>query len=101
MSIKVQPSTAADILADAAETYRQRNAIYGDNFRRVAPIMALLLPAGAPPEMLHTQHFHLFELLIVKLTRFANSGLTHQDSIRDAAVYAAMIEASLLENENK
>ena len=44
--------------------------------------------------------WHLFELMIVKLTRFANTNLTHRDSIHDAAVYAAMIE-SLIPEEDK
>lgn len=95
MSITSHPPNAADVLQEAADTYRARNAVYGDNFKTVGPVMALLLPGGAPPELLHSDRFHLFELLVVKLTRFANSGLTHQDSIRDAAVYAAMIEAAL------
>jgi hypothetical protein len=44
--------------------------------------------------------WHLFELMVVKLTRFANSGLTHQDSIHDLAVYAAMVE-SIVNQETK
>jgi hypothetical protein len=38
--------------------------------------------------------------MVVKLTRFANSGLTHEDSIHDAAVYAAMVE-SLIRKEKQ
>jgi hypothetical protein len=34
----------------------------------------------------------------VKLTRFANSNLTHRDSIHDAMVYAAMVEHCVKEN---
>jgi regulator of sigma D len=61
--------------------------------------MALFLPQGAPPELLHAPHFHLFELLIVKLSRFAKSNLSHADSIHDAAIYAAMIQTAL-ENQD-
>ncbi len=92
-------SNAADVLQQMADTFRERNAVYGDNYKRVAPIMAVLFPEGAPPELLHHDAFHLFELLIVKISRFAISGMTHMDSIHDAAVYAAMIEAILQEQQ--
>jgi len=92
---------AADILADMAQTFRERNKVYGDNYKRVGDVMVALFPEGV---QLKTQEdfntWHLFELMIVKLTRFANSGLTHVDSIHDCAVYAAMVQ-SLIEKENK
>lgn len=92
---------AADILADMAETFRERNKVYGDNYKRVGDVMVALFPEGVE---LKTQEdfntWHLFELMIVKLTRFANSNLTHVDSIHDCAVYAAMVQ-SLIEKENK
>jgi hypothetical protein len=87
-----KPTNAADVLQQAADTYRARNKVYGDNYRMVGPIMQTMFPQGAPAELLGSDQFHLFELIIVKLTRFAISNLTHQDSIHDAAVYAAMIE---------
>lgn len=91
------PKSPADILADMANTYRERNAIYGDNYKMVGPIMEILFPDGVDHNTLGADQFHLFELVIVKLTRFAISGLTHQDSIHDSAVYCAMIEAIVLE----
>jgi hypothetical protein len=100
--------TAADILFDMAETYRERNKIYGDNFKMVGAVMEILHGPNsiAPASTLvgTTEQFniwHLYELLIVKLTRFANSGLTHKDSIRDLAVYAAMVETLLEQKENQ
>jgi hypothetical protein len=92
---EVRVKTAADILADMADTYRQRNAVYGDNYKRVAPIIKILWPNGVPPELVVTDQWHLFELMIVKITRFAISDLTHQDSIHDTSVYGAMIDAIL------
>lgn len=83
------------ILAQMAETFMERNKEYSDNWRMVAPIMRALWPAGVPSDLVVTDHWHLFELLIVKLTRFASSSLKHIDSIHDAAVYAAMIESVL------
>ena len=88
-----QQRTAADVLSEAAETFRARNAVYKDNANNVGKVMQALFPNGV---QLKTQEdhkmYHLFELIIVKLTRFANSGLTHKDSVHDMAVYAAMCE---------
>ena len=92
-------SSAPALLRQMATTYEERNKVYGDNFRRVGPIMRILFPDGVPPELIGSDHFHLFELKIVKLTRFAISGLTHVDSIHDDGVYSAMIESSLREKQ--
>ena len=88
---------AGFILDEMAETFRTRNAVYGDNYKMVGKLMAVLFPNGVPKEVLHSDQFHLFELKLVKLSRFAISNLTHQDSIHDDGVYSAMIEAILLE----
>lgn len=92
--------TSADrILELMAETYRGRNAVYGDNWRRVGPVMEAMFAGESLTLSEADDHelFHLFSLIIVKLTRFAVSGLDHQDSIHDAAVYCAMVEAILIE----
>ena len=93
---------AADILAEMADTYRERNKVYGDNYKRVGDVMMALFPNGvtiATKEQFNV--WHLFELMIVKLTRFANSGLAHEDSIHDLAVYAAMVESLIRKEEQK
>jgi hypothetical protein len=41
--------------------------------------------------------WHLMELTVVKLTRLANSKMTHKDSVHDAAVYLAMLESMMEE----
>lgn len=91
--------TAADVLAEMAETFRERNKVYGSNFRMVAPLVKILWPDGVPRHVIEDDSWHLFELILVKLSRFAISNLSHQDSIHDTAVYAAMIEANLLEKQ--
>ena len=95
----VKKRDAGDILAEMAATYKERNAVYGDNYKMVAKLMKVLFPNGVPPELVVQDHFHLFELKLVKLSRFAISNLTHQDSIRDDGVYSAMIEAIITEGQ--
>ena len=90
--------TTAEILTEMADTFRARNAIYSDNYKNVGAVLIAMFPNGV---QLKTQEdftrWHLFELLIVKLTRFANSGLTHKDSIHDGTVYGAMVESLIQE----
>jgi hypothetical protein len=91
---------ADKILDSMADTFRERNKVYGDNYKSVGAVMTALFPGGVSlitKEQFNT--WHLFELMIVKLTRFANTEMTHKDSIHDAAVYAAMVE-SLMEGES-
>lgn len=91
-----------DLLRAMAQTYEERNAVYGDNFKNVGAVMMALFPTGI---VLRTEEefnsWHLFELMVVKLTRFANSRLSHCDSIHDAAVYAAMVESLLPAEKGK
>lgn len=87
-------ASVPDLLEAMAQTYRERNAVYGDNFKNVGNVMTALFPNGLELKTADDfNRWHLFELVIVKLTRFANSGLTHIDSIHDAAVYTAMVES--------
>lgn len=85
--------TAADVLAEGAATFRERRKIYGDNYLKVGSLLATLYPAGlalrTPDDF---SRFELFMFMLVKLSRFSNSGLTHTDSVHDAAVYGAMLE---------
>lgn len=94
-----EPRDPADILAEGAATFRERNALYGSNYRMVAPMVRVLFPDGVPPELVTRHEWHLFELMLVKLSRFAISRLRHVDSVHDLMVYAAMIESIVKEEQ--
>lgn len=88
--------TTDEILLDMAKTFKERNAMYKDNYKMVGTVMVAMFPGGVCLETeADFNRWHLFELLVVKLTRFVNSGLVHEDSIHDIAIYAAMIETLL------
>lgn len=90
--------TVPDILRSMADTFEERNKVYGDNYKMVGPIMTILFPHGVQLRTADDfNKWHLLELTIVKLTRFAASGMTHVDSIHDAAIYCAMVEAQLVQ----
>lgn len=88
-------------MSSMAETFRERGKVYKDNYLRMGGVMTALFPEGI---VLKTEQefikWHLLDWTIGKLTRFATTGMTHIESIHDAAVYLAMLEAELL-NEAK
>lgn len=87
------------ILEQMAATFRERNEVYRDNYKRVPAVVSALFPRGVPGALVLQPQWHLFELILVKLARFANTDLTHEDSIHDVAVYAAMIQSILEEQQ--
>ncbi len=86
--------SAADILAEASETYREKNKIYGDNYKRVGEVMHGLFPVGVTLNSADDwNRMHILLLMAVKMTRYTvNWAAGHQDSIRDMTVYGGMLE---------
>jgi hypothetical protein len=84
------------ILSSMAESFAAKNKQYGNNGIKVGEVMKVLFPGGVTAVTQADQRmWHLFQLVIVKLTRFANSGLKHADSIHDLAIYAVMVESEV------
>lgn len=83
------------LLREGAETFEQRNKVYGDNYTRVGKALAALLPGGVTLKTPDDHNrFQIFNLIVVKLSRYCvNWKDGHQDSIHDAMVYCAMLEA--------
>lgn len=87
---------AMRLMRQAASTYEMRNSVYKDNFLVVGRVMEALFPDGAP--RLHDKEdfnrWHIFELLIVKLTRYvANWDNPDEDSLVDMIPYLAILGA--------
>ena len=84
------------IIETMAATCRNRDGQYGDNYKMIGRLLPILFPNGVT---LRTEddfmRFNLFEMCLVKITRYAVTGLTHKDSIHDLAVYGAMAESVL------
>jgi len=83
-----------------AETFRNRNTMYGDNWITVGKVMKALYPEGitSKTEEDHIVH-HWISWIVGKLTRYVNSG--DIESIHDMAVYGAMLETFLLQLEKE
>lgn len=86
------PGELADVLQTMTDTSRERGKVYGNSFFKMQPIIKALWPNGVPAGLCETHQWHIFELVINKLIRFANTDLTHIDSVHDAGVYCAIIE---------
>lgn len=95
---------AFEILREAAETYEERNKVYGDNYIKVGGVMEALFPDGLTLKTADDwNRMHIFILGVVKQTRYVtswNSG-GHRDSCRDNTVYSAMLEEIDTEIENR
>ena len=89
---------------DAAETFAERHAVYGDNYLLVGNVMKSLFPDRVELKTVDDHNrFHLLFLSVVKLTRYVNNWKEggHADSARDASVYWAMLESVDADIEEK
>lgn len=92
--------TAAEFLREGAQTFEDRNKVYGNNYLNVGGAMAALFPDGVSLKTADDfNRFHIFMLGIVKVSRYANNWNAggHADSIHDNTVYSAMLES--IDNE--
>lgn len=88
-----------EILIEMATTLRERHEIYGDNYLMIGDMMTVLFPTGLVlTTVKEWDRFHLFLMIIVKISRLACTKINHKDSVHDIGVYAAMLE-SLFEEE--
>ena len=87
--------TVPEILHQAAETYDQRNKLYGDNYKRWGAIFNLMFPEGVKISSTEdANRLGIFVQCLSKMTRYAESFNDggHQDSAHDMCVYSAMLE---------
>lgn len=85
----------ADILEGAAALQRERFSVYGRNYIDAGKALAAMFPDGIDLRSPRDHcRYHLLSWLVGKLTRYTANWERggHADSIRDAAVYASLIE---------
>lgn len=97
MSEYLNDKTVDKILMAGADTFKQRNKIYGDNYKRFGNILMNLFPNGVDvtnPDI--ANKLNLLIQITGKITRYAecltNGYKGHKDSAHDIMVYAAMLE---------
>ena len=96
--------TVPEILRKGADTYEERNPLYGDSYKVYGAVMKAMFPDGLPDfaTVADFNRLGVFNMIVSKLMRYAsnigNGG--HFDSALDLSVYAAML-AELTEEEGK
>jgi len=96
-----EPMGVPEILEGMAQTFRERGAIYGDNWALPGKVLAALFGGELPEDISVTDtKFGLFYHMINKICRLSTTGLSHEDSAHDIAVYAAKLE-ELIRMETK
>lgn len=85
---------APDIMEEGAQTYRERNAIYGDNYVTFGSMMVALFPQGLTLSSVEDWNrmgifFHMADKMTRYTAQWENGG--HADSVHDLMVYSAML----------
>lgn len=88
---------ADELLAAGAETFRERNALYGNSYHSFGEVMAALFPAGLhiePGDVAGFNRLGVFNMIVSKMCRYAEQFPAggHTDSAHDTMVYGAMLE---------
>lgn len=89
-----EENRADNLLIKAAALFKERNAVYGDNYKMVGAVMAALFPNGLEVKTVDDwNRLHILLLGVVKDTRYTVNWATgHPDSIGDRTVYSAMLD---------
>lgn len=97
---RINNTTVPNMLMECADTYAQRNSLYGDTYKKFGPIMREVFP---DPLFLQSDEDHnrfgILVQIVGKIARYASNFHSggHDDSLLDIAVYATMLRE--LDNE--
>jgi hypothetical protein len=85
----------AQRLRNLADLYEERNAVYGDDYKRHGDIMMALFPDGLTLDTaMDFNRYGIFKELVTKLSRYAAQWKQggHYDSLNDKSVYAQILQ---------
>lgn len=88
------PKTVPEILREAADTYEQRNKLYGDNYKKFGNWASQLFPDGLTVKTVDDwNRLGVLVLKMSKMGRYAENWDKggHPDSLLDDVVYTAML----------
>jgi len=86
--------TVPEILKEKAELFEEKGKEYGHSYLQYGEVMVALFP-GKLPNLVTAEEwnkFGIFNMLVHKIIRLANTNFESVDSIKDIQVYAAMLE---------
>jgi hypothetical protein len=87
-------TTVPDMLEELADLYRERNKMYGDNYKTHGDVMMALFPDGLKLKTASDfNRYSCFKEIMTRAGRYAfnfhNGG--HEDSAKDGSVYWQML----------
>jgi hypothetical protein len=83
-----------DLMQEALDTYKERNAVYGDTYKRHGHVMKELFHNGVNLSSIDDQNrYAIITMIVSKLCRYSNNFNTggHSDSMHDISVYSFML----------
>jgi len=87
--------TVPEMLREGADTYEERNKVYGDNYKRHGEVMHALFPEGVNLVTLEDHNrFGILTQMVAKLARYCQNWNVggHEDSLHDLMVYTPMLQ---------
>jgi hypothetical protein len=87
-------TTVPDMLAEAAELYKTKNALYGNSYKKTGMLLKILFPEGIELKTIDDfNRFSIFTLILGKITRYNNhwNDTDVEDTLTDLSVYAMML----------
>ena len=83
-----------EMLIDASRIYKEKNALYGDNYKRFGPALHSLISSVKIDNPDDFNRFALLTQIFSKMSRYCQmfSEGGHDDSLDDLAVYAMMLK---------
>lgn len=85
----------ADLLREKAELFKEKDKKYGAGYKQYGKVMKEIFPYGLTIEMNDENAWNkmgVFNMIIHKVLRIANTRFESMDSIQDLQVYGAMLE---------
>lgn len=81
------------LLRDAAQTYDERNAIYGDNYKKFGSWVRPLMSGVRIETESDFTRIGILVQMFSKISRYVENfnGVGHRDSLLDLSVYSAML----------
>lgn len=86
--------TVPEMLRESADTYEQRNKLYGNSYKEHGKIMMALFPNGVTLESEDDHNrWGVFNMMVSKLKRYAEQmdKQGHDDSLLDLSTYTSML----------
>lgn len=90
-----------ELLKEKAQLFEKKSKEYGNSYLQYGEVMEKIFPKGFQCDNVDGWNkFGIFNMMIHKLLRIANTDFNSVDSIKDLQVYGAILEEVVNENNS-